>query len=255
MGTWGYRIYENDTFCEVVDLFKERILEGMSAEKIASEIRQEHKNEVDECLVLLAVAESLWRLGKLSPDDLENVKHIVDTEVDYDYWMQLGADDEFLCNRRKVLEEYIERLSQPPTEKQKWSITKKEHVLQKGTCFWYRHRGNIYTAVVLEVKRSSINYYLIAISEKLISIPHSIANVLEVPVFTVAWFGDVDLLAPKRIHIIEEVSITRNFQNKYGIRIDAGRSVCITNCGQNQTWSHAFRQIKFDNATMQDFLN
>ena len=255
MGTWGYRMYENDTFCEVVDFFRDRISAGMSIKDVISEIEHEYGSDVDACLSSLAIAESLWRLGKLSQSDLEKVHSIIDEGTDCAYWMQLGADEEFIRNRCLELEGFVSRLSRAPTAREKWSIPLSVNSLRKGVCFWYRHRGNIYSATVVEKQENALNYYLIAISEKMDFVPQTISHVLASPVYTVAWFGDVDLLSPRRIHIVGEVSVFTNYKNKFGLKIEANRSVCITNCGQTSTWAHSFRQISFNNLKIKDFVS
>jgi hypothetical protein len=167
--------------------------------------------------------------------------------------MHLGADEKFIQKWRLSLDDFLKRISLAPTESQKWRINPIEQILRKGTCFWYKHRGNIYGAIVLERIKSSTNYYLIAITENLDSIP-TVLQLYAASVYTVAWFGDVNLLGKKRIHVIGDVNVPRNYINKYGIRFISGRSVYISNCGQLRTWTHSFRRIQFDKVRMEDFI-
>ena len=255
MGTWGYNIYGNDTFCEVIELFKERIRCGQSVDDISKAIQHEYEDEIDASIASLAVAECLWRLGKLTSDDLNNVKHIIEEGTDIDYWIQLGADEEFIHKRKLELSSFLNRISTPPTEDQLWCVMQEENLLQKGSCFWYRCRGNSYGAIVLETIKNTTNYYLILVSERMNTVPKTISHILSTPVYTAAWFGEANLLNSKRTHIIGNTNISRNYKNKYGIKIESGKSAYITNCGQNRTWGHSFRQLSFDNMVMQDFVS
>ena len=254
MGTWGYNIYGNDTFCEIIDLFKERIRCGQSAEDISVAIQHEYEDEVDACIASLAVAECLWRLGKLTFKELNNVTRIIEEGTDTDYWIQLGAGKDYIYNRKLALNDFLNRISTPPTEEQMWRIEPGERVLQKGSCFWYRYRGNLYGAVVLEIIKNTANYYLILVSERMDIVPQTVSQILAAPVYTAAWFGDANLLNSKRFHIIGKTNISRSYKNKYGMNIEPGESAYITNCGQDRTWSHSFRQLSFNNVVMQDFV-
>lgn len=254
MGTWGYGLYENDSFCEVVESFKENIRKGISVTDIVTSLHDKYEDKADSCIVSLAIAESLWRMGQLTLDVFNNVKYIIDSGIEADYWRQLGADEEFINHRCRELELFVMRLSHPPTSNQKWGEELADVKLQKGTCFWYKHRGKIYGAVVVEELCTTIEYYLIAISEQVNSIPQTVSQMLSLPVYTVAWFGTFDLLSAKRIHCVGRINIYKNYQNKYGLVIEPNRLVRNTNCGQTYTWSHSYRQISFKDKKIGDFV-
>lgn len=254
MAAWGYQLNEDDSFCEVVESFRRKLCSYHSMEKIVEDIRTEYGGGIDDHIVRLAIAECLWRVDALTKDDILYVKSVIDSEIDASYWAGLDVDDVFLRNRSKELHHFFDRISNPPEPCQMWGNLQVQQQLQKGTIFWYKSKGNIYGAVVLEVVRDNDPYYLIAISEGLGGIPVHSLEITQAQVFTVAWFGTENLLNAKRMHILEVIDIKRNYQGRYGLRLGDDRSFSLTNCGQSFTWSHAYRAISFHDRTIKDFL-
>lgn len=254
MAAWGYKLNEDDSFCEVIESFQSKLCNYHSLEIIVEDILTEYGGGIDDHIVRLAIVECLWRANALTRDDILYVKSVIDSEIDASYWAGLDVDDVFLRNRSKELHHFFDRISNPPEPCQMWGNLQVQQQLQKGTIFWYKSKGNIYGAVVLEVVRDNDPYYLIAISEGLGVVPVHSLEITQAQVFTVAWFGTENLLNAKRMHILEVIDIKKNYQGRYGLRLGDDKSVCLTNCGQSFTWSHAYRAISFHDRTIKDLL-
>lgn len=254
MATWGYRLHEDDTFCEVIEAFKEKLHSGISVEQIPIQIRRELGGEFDDHIVQLAIAEGLWRVNALSKKELICVREILESGKDYEYWLKLGADTSFLKKRSTELEQFLDRISQVASPRQIWSIDESEILLDKGSCFWYKSKGCIYGAVVLEIQGDENCYYLIALSDELHTPPTTSTQVVVASLYTIAWFNDSGLLNKKRIHFLDNVDINTSFLNRYGLKSENGKSISITNCGQPYTWSHSYRAISFPDRSISDII-
>ena len=255
MGTWGYRLSENDTFCEVVEWFQKQVLLAESVEVLRAECLERYKDALDYILVQEAVVECLWRLNKHKERDIEIIQNIIDTETDDAFWADLEADQSFLRHRKAEMKRFLDRISRNPTDVERWKLNAKpECALRKGNCFWYKSNGSYYGAVVLEVQESDCAYYLIALSEAVDSTPRNQEQVLALPLYTIAWFPSMELLNQRRIHFLADVKIGKGYLNKYGIRIEPDGTLQMTNVGQAATWKHGFRAIRFHEAILNDFV-
>lgn len=168
MGTWGYRLDQNDCFCEVIDAFQDMLCKGEPVPQIPTKLLMEFGGSYDDHIVRLAIAEGLWRVNSLHDDALASILQLINSNVDNDYWSALGADSSFLSNRAAELNSFYKKISKPARQSQLWRIDSSQDSLSKGTCFWYREKGQIFGAVLLEIQK---DYHLIALTEKLDSIP------------------------------------------------------------------------------------
>lgn len=127
---------------------------------------------------------------------------------------------------------------------------------EKGTIFWYRVKGQVFGAIVIEIQddSESIPLYLVLISEKLSGIPVHISEVLNAKSFTLAWFDTYSLLSPLRIHIIDKIEIIGNYHNTFGLFIESNGAVVCKNIGQSETWKHSFSSYSFPEESMQNVL-
>ena len=256
MATWGPMLNADDSFCEVIETFQSRFHNGIPVDQIFTQIQKEMGGGIDDHIVQLALLECLWRTNKIRQKDILYIKEIIETNKDQEYWMMLGADTAFLEKRLLELNKFLEKISYPPLDKQMWKISTQQRQLEKGFCFWYRHKKGIYGALVLEVQKDiDCCYYLIAVSEQLNNVPTTVEGIIEAPIYTIAWFGEESLLSNKRMHYVDRISISSSFENRYGLQIQKERSVCLTNCGQAYTWSHLYRTLSFQNQLISDILS
>ena len=123
-----------------------------------------------------------------------------------------------------------------------------------GDVFYYRAQKKRYGGVFLFYQEP---FYLIALSEE-ITVPVQcirVEDVLRSPLYTLAWFSDTELLAPRRIHRIGKVNVIGDFSNRAGLLIDGQGSVRLKNVGQSATWKHAFSSFTLRDTVIGDVLS
>ena len=122
-------------------------------------------------------------------------------------------------------------------------------MIHKGTLFWYRARGKKYAGLILEEIGHS-DYYLVLLSEE-ITCPETVENIMELPAYTAAWFGSLDMLPEFRFHIIAEGIPLEGF-NGYAGGFYSKEKIIINNCGHSKTWKHEYRNLGFHSKKMKD---
>lgn len=121
-----------------------------------------------------------------------------------------------------------------------------------GDVFYYKSKKKTYGGVFLYRQQ---NYYLIALSEEILKPIQTICakDILQLPLFTLAWFSDVDLLLPKRLHIIETIPLAEDYSNRAGLLIDE-HGMYLKNVGQSATWKHEFCSYALRDTKVEDVL-
>ena len=122
-----------------------------------------------------------------------------------------------------------------------------------GDVFYYRSKKKLYGGVILFRQRDC---QLIALSEEITKNPRSIqiADVLQTPLYTLAWFSDVEMLLRQRLHRIGTVSVTDDYSNRAGMLIDEQGKILLKNVGQRATWKHEYRAFSLRDAVVEDVL-
>ena len=122
-----------------------------------------------------------------------------------------------------------------------------------GEVFYYRSKGKIFGGVVLFHQSE---YYLIALSEEITKAPKTICadDILQSPLYTLAWFSDVDLLLPNRLHRVATIRLDADYSNRAGLLIN-DQDVTIRNVGQSATWKHEFRSFTLNDTPVKSILN
>lgn len=122
-----------------------------------------------------------------------------------------------------------------------------------GDVFYYISKKRVFGGVFLFHQNE---YYLIALSEELTKPVRSVCvnDVLQSALYTVAWFSDIELLMPQRLHIVGTITLDEDYSNRAGLLID-DQSVYNRNVGQRETWKHGFRSFAISNAKVGDVLS
>ena len=121
-----------------------------------------------------------------------------------------------------------------------------------GDVFYYISKRRVYGGVFLYCQH---DYYLIALSEEVLKPKRTICvdDILQLPLYTLAWFSDVEMLLPQRLHLIDRITITDDYSNRAGLLIDE-HGVFLKNIGQSATWKHEFRSYALRDTIVKDIL-
>lgn len=118
MGVWSAAIYGSDTACDIKDNFFVRYNRGEDAQSIKKEILERFGDE-GTCDIIFALADCMWQIGALEDDLLNKVVCIVSSGEDIEHAKELGADERFLNQREKIMEEFIKKISVRKTKPKK----------------------------------------------------------------------------------------------------------------------------------------
>ena len=257
MGFWGMGMAQTDEFCEVYEQFMESYDDGKSVQEITQNILDDyHRDFPDDNGILhdvyFALAKAEWMCCQQSAVVLNKVKTIIDSGANLLFYSELGAKQSDLKIRQKNLIKFWTMLQTPRATPRKRK-TKPKYVAaeaKKGMVFWYRSKGAVYGAIVLEVLGK--NSILVALSDSLESEPKSVEAVLDANVYTVTWFGA--LLPPKRVHEIGMIDISGNYNGRAGMYHTDVVHYC-EKYGLDYQWDHEKCKLKFDGLKIRDLLN
>jgi hypothetical protein len=143
MGTWGPRIFDDDTACDTRFEYRDLLSHGATGPQATDHMIQIHATGPDfggyQLTFWLALAATQSRLGRLEDRVRDTVLQIIDSGEDLAAWDQPGPT--FLRRRRGALQRLRRRLLGPQPApvpvKQRWRQTTE---LQPGQHVLYRRR-------------------------------------------------------------------------------------------------------------------
>lgn len=159
MGAWGYGLLSNDTSSDVVDFYKEKLVQGCSnAEATAAVLAQWHSNVSDPEAapdVVLALAATQLELGRLE----EGTRQLAISAIDHPSALDLWRDTTELSRRTVLLSNFRQKLVGVDVAAQKPKNARPKKAFTP-ICPWVSGDGFIYSTVsgrylifvVLEVK-------------------------------------------------------------------------------------------------------
>lgn len=146
MGAWGPGLFSDDVACEVKEYYMNCLRENMSADEaeasVVSYFSEELSDSDDGSVVVLALADTAWRVGRLSEKLKNAAVKIIDTGEGLERWEAEGK--QLLKKRQSVLTKLKEKLlsHQPPEKKvYKYKIYKCEWKI--GDVFAYRFESEL----------------------------------------------------------------------------------------------------------------
>lgn len=255
MGCWGMGIAQTDEFCEVYDEFMESYDEGVPVPEITRGILEAYRREFADSDgvmhdVYFALAKAEWMCGAQSADVLSRVNAIIASGANLEFYCELGTHPSDLKIRKRNLEKFRTMLETPRTAPRKRKGKSKKAEAKEGLVFWYRRKGLIYGAVVLEIL--SGGKMLVALTDELKAEPKSVEDVLDAGVYTAAWFGA--LLPSNRVHELGTVEITGSYNGRAGLFANAILLYC-ENEGAESQWNHEERRLVLEGMRMGELLN
>ncbi len=180
MGAWGTGISSNDVYEDINYEFFELYNEGMEVPAITQKLIKENKELIssheDQNNFWITIAKSQWECKALDPEIFNRIREIIESEKDIELWKYLGASQSDLTKRRKVLENFLRKISNEKKTARKRKAKKlRDAIFEKGDCIIYKlPDGDYCGAFVLESeKETEFGLNLIAITDiKKTSKPH-----------------------------------------------------------------------------------
>ena len=123
-----------------------------------------------------------------------------------------------------------------------------------GEIYYYKAGGKLYGAVFLFRQR---DFWLVSVSEEL-AVPADrimAQTIMNAPLYTAAWFSDVELLSARRMHLVGRSDVTGDYTNRAGLHESRDGGLSITNVGQSAAWKHTFRTFALRDAAVRDTLS
>lgn len=257
MGVWGMGIAQSDEYCEIYEDFMEHYDDGMPVPEITEAILKEYLAEFapeDGVLhdVYFALAKAQWMTGELSGDIMTKVNEIIDTGANLDFYRELGAMERDLKARGRNLEKFRDSLkvARPNPRKRKNTRSIPRAHAERGEVFWYRSRGRVFGAIVLENIRDEA--YFVALSQELPREPKSVDAVLEAEIYDAIWFAC--LLPQKRLHRLGQVEVTGCYNGRGGLYFSETVQFCES-AGIEAEWEHNLLRRRYPDNIMGDLLN
>lgn len=161
MGTWGTAISSNDTYEDIFSEFMDLYDDGLEPSEISKKIINQNtdltEDYEDKNNFWFALAMAQWQCKSLDPDLFQRVKAIIETGEDMKIWEELGADKKEIDKRKKVLDSFLDKLSQEKDKprKRKRKVLRNS-IFQKGDCLTFRlDNGNFGGAFVLTSEKQT----------------------------------------------------------------------------------------------------
>lgn len=155
MGTWGTAISSNDTYEDIFSEFMDLYDNGLEPSEISTRIINQNTDLIedveDKNNFWFALAMAQWQCKSLDPDLLKRIKAIIESGEDIKIWEDLGADKKEINKRKKVLDSFLDKLSQEKDKprKRKRKVLRNS-IFQKGDCLTFKlDNGNYGGAFVL----------------------------------------------------------------------------------------------------------
>lgn len=156
MGTWGTGISSNDTFEDISYEFFELYNAGIEVNDITAKLIEENQELIeddseDRNNFWFAVPLAQWECKSLDPVVFEKVKNIITTGDDLQLWQELDASPADVKKRKKVLDQFLEKLStEKKSAKKRRKKVYRDSIFEKGDCLVFKlNSGNYGGALVL----------------------------------------------------------------------------------------------------------
>ena len=143
MGTWGTSLYSDDVAQDVRERYRQLVGETGSGTEATKEIRKEFAESLadpdEKTSVLLALADTQWRLGRLEPTTRRQALSIIERGADLQRWTE--ENPKLAEKRRLVLEALKDRLLREPPPPKKIAPSIQEAIpWNKGDVIAYQRR-------------------------------------------------------------------------------------------------------------------
>jgi hypothetical protein len=182
MGVWSTSISGNDEFKVIYDTFRELYCEHDGKKwlyelpaikrRMAETFSFQLENEDVADEFWFAQAKAFWDYGINDDSAFKKVKKIISSGSNLEVWKRLGAKEKDIPKRKKVLDDFLDKLSQPNSKPVKrGKIVKAMPPFSIGDLLTFQDdKGNYYGAVVThayhDTKGTSVVHLLNYCSDK-----------------------------------------------------------------------------------------
>lgn len=130
MGAWGSTLYANDTTLDVRDGYMDYLKDQLSNEDAYKKILEDFSDligdEDEEPLFWFALAETQWKVGRMTEEVKEKALHWIEKEGGVNLWLESGANPE---GWKRTLTKLKEKLNSPMRSEKK---IKKPEVIEQN---------------------------------------------------------------------------------------------------------------------------
>ena len=137
MGTWGYKLYQDDVAQDVRDDFMDMLRRGTSSEEAVKQLIDDFEQgpeNLDTHIFWFALADTMWNLGVLQEEVKEQALLYLDAKTDLARWQE--ENPKAAPHRKIVLNDLRDKLNSPQPPKKKLSQYRIYH------CTW--QIGDVY---------------------------------------------------------------------------------------------------------------
>lgn len=124
MGTWGSGLYQNDASMDIKDTYLSKLKGGKSDEVALVETLDDFQNELsdeeEKYNVIFALADVMWKHGRLTEEMKEKALNCIDFDLQTDKW----KENKVFKARSKVLDKLRKQLLSKMPERKKISVHK-----------------------------------------------------------------------------------------------------------------------------------
>ena len=162
MGTWGYKVKQDDFVLDVIDYFNRQLKQNQNLEQTTKEVLNEFSFVFDDSddgpLFWMALAEIQWQYGYLQENILDKVKQDLREEVGLERWQEAG--DKAFEKRKRELKKFIEKIEgKNPKPKKLPKIIIRKPKYHQGDCLSIQLSNGLFgAAIVLRADHSEPEY-------------------------------------------------------------------------------------------------
>lgn len=115
MGIWGVRLYQNDVALDTKEEYIQLLRGGNSDEEALKKVVDKNKeiinDEIDGPVFWLALAETMWKMGRLTEEVKQKALKVIEDGEDIKNWKELAEFPEQIKTRQNELNRIKEKLN------------------------------------------------------------------------------------------------------------------------------------------------
>ncbi|WP_083101414.1 hypothetical protein [Pseudophaeobacter leonis] len=123
MGTWGYKVGEDDAFCDVYDFYFDIYNQGASpevaSERVLDDMSEYFSDSDDRYEAYLALAFAQWETQHKDIRIFEEAERFISTGESLQNWSERGGDETLIKKRREALHSFLNKLNKPRRSKKR----------------------------------------------------------------------------------------------------------------------------------------